>query len=275
MKKLYTTIILLLASVASLFSQKGYEDYVKDALDYTDIREFAAAEQAYKAALRTEPANPGNVMLLMNLGSIQRHLKKYDEALTSYNVVVQRHPTLSYILNSRALLYCEMERYEDALKDYSTILLHNPADVDALYERALVYITLKRLDEADGDFKKILSIDKDNYKGQLGSALILKRNGEWEEAEQVYSDLIYENKGQGELYANRAEVYLYLKKLRNMKEDLDKAISYGYNDVSIYVLRGQYQLAQYDKEAAKKEFIKAKEMGADEALVDDFLKLCK
>lgn len=275
MKKLYITIILTLTSIASIFPQKGYEDYVKDALNYTDAREFSAAEQAYKAALRAEPANPGNVMLLMNLGSIQRYLKKYDEALISYNIVVQKHPTLSYILNSRALLYYEMERYDDALKDYSTILLHEPDNIDALYERALVYITLKRLDEADGDFKKILSIDKDNYKGRFGTALILKRNGEWEEAEQVYSDLIYENKRQGELYANRAEAYLYLKKLRNMKEDLDKAISYGYNDVSVYILRGQYQLAQYDKEAAKKEFIKAKEMGANEELVDDFLKLCK
>lgn len=274
MNKLFIIIFFTFFSFNS-FAQKDYQSYIKDALDYTDAREFAAAEQSYKAALRTEPANPGNSMLLMNLGTIQRYLKKYDEALISYNLVVQKYPTLSHILKNRALLYCEMNRYDDALKDYSTIILHNSEDIEALYERALIYITLKKLDEADGDFKKILTFDKDNYKGRFGTALILKRKGEWEEAEQVYSDLIYEYKRQGELYANRAEVYFYLKKLRNMKEDLDKAINYGYNDTSVYILKGQYQLAQYDKEAAKKEFIKAKEMGADENLVNDFLRLCK
>lgn len=274
MNKIYLTIIFLLLS-SSIFSQKDYEGYVKDALDYTESRDYAAAEQSYKAALRAEPANQGNVMLLMNLGTIQRYLKKFDEALVSYNLVVQKYPTLPYILKSRALLYCDMGRYEDALKDYSTVILHDAEDIDALYERGLVYTGLKRLDEADGDFKKILSIDKENYNGRFGVAMILKRKGEWKEAEQIYSDLIYENKRNGELYANRAEAYLYLKKLRNMKEDLDKAIAYGYNDISVYILRGQYQLAQYDKAAAKAEFLKAKEMGADESIVNEFLLLCK
>lgn len=275
MNNVYITIILLLTSSLTVFAQKGYKDYVNDALDYTDKRDYAAAEQSYKAALRTEPANPGNVMLLMNLGTTQRYLKKYEEALVSYNLVVEKYPTLSYILKSRALLFCDMNRYEDALKDYSTVILHNSEDTEALYERGLIHLSMKNIDEADADFKKMLALDKNDYKGNLGVAMVLKRRGEWEEAEQIYSDLIYENKRKGELYANRAETYLYLKKLKNMKDDLDKAQEYGYNDLSVYILRGQYQLGQYNKEAAKNEFLKAKEMGADDELVNQFLLLCK
>lgn len=275
MNKVYTLIILILAFSSNIFAQKAYEEYVKDALDFTDKRDYPAAEQAYKAALRDEPANPGNVMLLMNLGTIQRHLGKFEEALQSYNIVIQKHPTLSYLLNNRALLYCDMERYEDALKDYSTIILHNPEDRDALYERGLVHLSLKNIDAAEGDFKKILSIDDQDYHGRLGSAMIMKRRGEWKEAEALYTDLIYEYKRNGELYANRAETYLYLKKLRSMSEDLDNALKYGYNDISVYILRGQYQLAQYDKTAAKQEFLKAKELGAKDELVDEYLELCR
>lgn len=275
MTKVYITIILLLASSLSLFSQKSYEGYVKDALDYTEKRDFAAAEQSYKAALRQDPANPSNVMLLMNLGTMQRYLGKFDEALISYNVVAQQYPTLSHILMSRALLYCDMERYNDALKDYNTVLLHNPEDNDALYERGLLHITLRNLDNAEGDFKHLLSLNENNAKAKSGLAMVLKRRGEWADAELLYTDLIALNKRNGELYANRAECYLYLKKLKSMGDDLDKAIEYKYTDVSIHVLRGQLKLAQFDKTSAKEEFMKAKVMGADEELIKEFLLLCK
>lgn len=275
MTKVYLTIIILLIGSNTLFAQKDYEGYVKDALNYTEKRDFAAAEQSYKAALRKEPANPSNVMLLMNLGTMQRYLGKFEEALISYNVVVQQYPTLSHILMSRALLYCDMERYEDALKDYNTVLLHKPDDKDALYERGLLHITLRNLDAAEGDFKHIISLEENNPKAQTGIAMVLKRRGEWKEAEQVYSDLIAINKRNGELYANRAECYLYLKKLKSMSDDLDKALEYNYTDVSVYVLRGQLKLAQFDKAAAKEEFSKAKVMGANEELIKEFLLLCK
>lgn len=275
MTKIYLLTVLLLASTCTLFAQKGYEEYVKDALDYTEQRDFAAAEQSYKAALRKEPANAGNVMLLMNLGTIQRYLGKFDEALVSYDVVAQQYPTLSYILMSRALLYCDMERYENALKDYNTVVLHNADDKDALYERGLLYITMRELDAAEGDFRNILSLDENNVKAKSGLAMVLKRRGEWKDAEKMYSDLIAEDKKNGELFANRAECYLYLKKLRSMSDDLDKAIEYNYTDVSVYVLRGQLKLAQFDKSSAKEEFLKAKDMGANAELMNEFIQLCK
>lgn len=275
MKKLYIVLILILTSSYTLFAQKDYEGFVKDALDYTEKRDFAAAEQSYKAALRKEPANPSNVMLLMNLGTMQRYLGKFEEALISYNVVVQKYPTLSHILMSRALLYCDMNRYEDALKDYNTVILHKPDDKEALYERGLLHISLRNLDAAEGDFKTILSLDEKNPKAQTGIAMIFKRRGDWKEAELLYTDLIAKDKKNGELYANRAECYLYLKKLRSMSDDLDKALEYGYDDVSVTVLKGQLRLAQFDKAAAKVEFLKAKELGANAELIDEFLKLCK
>lgn len=275
MKILYITLILILTSSYTLFAQKNYEGYVKDALDYTEKKDFAAAEQSYKAALRKEPANPSNVMLLMNLGTMQRYLGKFEEALISYNVVAQKYPTLSHILMSRALLFCDMDRYDEALKDYNTVLLHNPEDKAALYERGLLHISLRDLDAAEGDFKHILSLDNKDKKAQAGIAMILKRKGDWKEAEELYTELIYEDKKNGDLYANRAECYLYLKKLRSMSDDLDKAMEYGYDDVSIYVLKGQLHLAQFDKAAAKIEFVKAKDLGANPELMNEFIQLCK
>lgn len=274
-KKIYITLsVIFLISLQSM-AQKDYQAYVQDALDYTEGQNFVAAEQAYKAAMREEPANPGNIMLMMNLGTVQRYLEKFDEALISYNVVLQKYPNLPYLLENRARLYCDMDRLDDALKDYTAILMTNPDNLDVLYDRGLVYIALQKLDEAEGDFKNMLSVDQKNVMAKSGLGMVMKRRGEWKGAEQLYSDLIAEDKLNGVLYAYRAECYLDMKRLRSMEDDLDKASQYGYNDYLINILRGQLKLAQYDKLAAREEFKKALEMGAKEELVNDFLLLCK
>lgn len=276
-KKIYLIFTILLISYSYTWAQetKGYEAYIKDALDYTDKKDYAAAEQSYKAAMRLEPANAANKLLMFNLGTIQRYLGKYEEALISYNIVVQHYPTRTYVLENRARLYCEMNRYEDALKDYSAIILHEPENLDALYNRGLIMLSLRRLNEAEADFKTILVKAEGNTLAQEGLAMILKRKEMWKEAEEAYSNLIAEDKKNGKLYANRAECYLNLKKLRSMGDDLDKALEYGYNDYSVYILKGQLRLAQYDKLTAKMDFEKAIEMGADKELVQEFLEMCK
>lgn len=278
MRKIYIIsfiLILLLGFSVTTSAQKNYEAYINDAFSFFEKKNFAAAEQAYKAAMRLEPDNPGNILLMMNLGTIQRHLGKYEEALISYNVVLQHKPDLNYALVNRALLYCDMDRYDDALEDYTTILLNDPNNKEAIYNQALIYISQRKLDKAEDDFNQLLTIDANDTRAKAGLAMIMKRRGQWKEAEQAYTDLIAEDKRNGELYGNRAECYINMKRLNSLSEDLNKAQEYGYDNFSLHILRGQLRLAQYDKQAAKTEFEKAMEMGADPKVVEEFLLLCK
>jgi Putative Zn-dependent protease, contains TPR repeats len=128
---------------------------VNRAMDYIEMKDYAAAEQALKAALRKEPANPNNIMLMVNLGTIQRNLGEYEEALISYNVAIERYPDRAFLKHSRAALYCDMGRYDDAMKDYNTVLLNDPKDIEALYRRGLlhpitiIYLQPKKILEKD------------------------------------------------------------------------------------------------------------------------------
>lgn len=273
MKKILLISLLAIVSLSG-FAQT-YDELVSRAMDYTEKEDYVAAEQAFKTALRKEPGNPGNSLLFVNLGTVQRHLGKNDEALVSYNVALENHPDIPFILHNRASLYCEMNRLGDALQDYNIILKQSPDDVEALYRRALIYMTNKLPAAAKDDFDKICSIDKNSVKGKSGLALLMKRNGEWQGAEEVYTDLIYNNKNNAELYFNRAECYLQLRKLARTQEDLTKAAELGYDDAPLYIMRGQLRLAQYDKRSAKDDFLMAQEKGADPELVNEFLRLCK
>ncbi|WP_029904344.1 tetratricopeptide repeat protein [Prevotella sp. 10(H)] len=275
MKKILL-FLLLIYPVLNTTAQT-YEEMVNRAMDYVDQNDYPAAEQAMKAALRKEPTNPNNPMLMVNLGTIQRNLGNLDEALISYNVAIENYPDAIFIRHNRAALYCEMNRFDDALKDYNTILLAEPKDLEALYRRALIYVTNKDYFTAEDDFEKILETYPEHLNAKMGIAAIKKRRLEWKEAEEMYSDLIYKHRTNpnAALYYNRAECYLRMNKLSSTDTDIKKALELGYDDASIYILRGQLRLAQYEKRLAKEDFVKAKELGAEESIVEEFLRLCK
>lgn len=273
MKKVFSIIFFFLFTIA--IQSQTYEYMVNKAMDYLEEKDYAAAEMSLTAALRKEPANPNNIMLMVNLGTIQRNLGKYDEALVSYNIAIDKYPNQNVLKQSRAALYCEMGQYEDAMKDYNAILLDDPNDMEALYRRGLLHLYNKELLSAEDDFEKIISIAPENLQGKMGIGLLMKRRGNWKDAEEYYSDMIYKNKSIAELYFNRAECYLQMDKLARANEDISKALQLGITDPLIYILRGQLRLAQYDKRTAKEDFLKAQEMGVSEATVAEFLQLCK
>lgn len=273
MKKTISLIFFVLSTI--ILSAQSYEDMVSRAMDCIEQEEYVAAELALKAALRKEPANPNNMMLMVNLGTIQRNLGKLEEALISYNVAVEKYPTSSFIRHNRAALYCEMNKFADAMLDYEAILIAEPNDIDALYRRGLLHMSDKNLLAAEMDFEKIREIAPENLYGKMGQAAIMKRRQEWKEAEELYSDLIAKYKASADLYFQRAECYLRMNKLARTGEDIKKALELGYEDSSIYIMRGQLRLAQKDKIWAKEDFLKAKEMGANAEVIEDFLRLCK
>lgn len=265
----------MLSLVISSVSAQSYEEVVTKAMDFVEQKDYVAAEEMMKLAMRKEPANPNNILLMVNLGTIQRDLGKLDEALVSYNVAVEKYPDNIHIRHSRASLYCEMNRFDEALIDYNTILLKEPLDIDALYSRGLIYLSDKNLFSAEEDFKKINEINPDNLKGKYGLASIMKRRGQWGEAKEVYSYLIYKNENVADFYFNRAECYIGLNKLSKALSDIKKAMDLGYEDPGVYILRGKIRLAQYDKKFAKDDFIKAKELGADPEYIDELIASCK
>ena len=256
-------------------SAQSYEDLVNKSLDYLEAEQYEAAEESLKAAMRMEPANPGNILLLSNLGTIQRGLGKKNEALLSYSSALSKYPKTISILKNRASLYCEIDSLDSAMKDYNVILSIDADNIDALYRRGLLYMTQKNLLAAEADFEQMLVLQPNNVRAKSSLAFLLKSRREWKEAEEMYTDLIYENRSISDLYVNRAECYIQLRKYASAKDDLKKALDLGYDDPLLYILRGQLNLEQFDKYAAKQDFEKALSLGANKDVIKDYLLFCK
>ncbi|MDH6354104.1 tetratricopeptide (TPR) repeat protein [Dysgonomonas sp. PH5-45] len=272
-KSLFIFIPLLFFSSFTL--SQTYEELVLKSADYAEKGDYLSAEIALLQALRAEPANAGNTLLLSNLGTIQRKLGKQEEALLAYNTALSKNHNVPSILHNRAVLYCEMRRDDDAMKDYDSILFYNENDILARYRRGLLHINQNDIPAARKDFDKIEEIEPNNIMAQQGHALAFKHLNQWNDAEKIYTNLIGENKGLAKLYFDRAECYLNTRKFRYATDDLNKAQSLGFESPELYIMRGQIRLEQYDKLAAKKDFEKAKELGAEASFIDRLINLCK
>ncbi len=111
--------------------------------------------------------------------------------------------------------------------------------------------------------------------GRLGHAIMERMRGNYDESERIYNYLISEMPKDIQLYESRAELYFLMGKNARAKADISKVMSDSEPTASIYVLRGKVNLAQYEKDSAKKDFHKALEMGYDQAIINELLKMAE
>lgn len=87
---------------------------------------------------------------------------KYNEALVSYNWVLELIPNDPNALNNRGNAYSKLKRYEEALIDYNRSLKLSPNETVTLDNRGIAYIRLKRYEKALADFNRSLELRPDD-----------------------------------------------------------------------------------------------------------------
>ena len=271
----YLKLFLLIVFVQVSFAQQTYDDWVSRSFDMLEADSLIQAEDALVNALRLEPANPQNFMLLTNLGTIQRQLGKLDDALLAYSSALMIIPRSEGLLSSRAALYAEMQRWEEAEKDYTQILLEEAENEEALYLRGLVRLQQGDTLAARKDFEWILTFNKTSSKARLGIATLLKAARNYAMAAEMYSQVIHANEESAQLYLKRSEVYYLDGKLSKAVDDINESIRLDPTDPMAYIVRGRIRYAQYDKKSALVDFKKAQSLGFNEHLLQEWIKKCE
>ena len=250
----------LITANLSLKAQ-SYTDYIDSSFIYIEAGNLTKAENALPKALRTEPANPGNVLLLSNLGTIQRNLGKLPEALQSYNNALVMSPKSLTLLNNRAALWAEMDSLQRAKDDYSSILFIDEKNEESLYRRGLIFLELNDTASARRDFEQLLSLNTKSANARIGLAALMKCRGFYFQAIDLYTQVIRSNPNMASLYLNRAEAYYYNRQYNRAAEDIDIALQLTPEDPLVYVMRGKLKLARFEKDDAQKDFEKAVSLG--------------
>lgn len=271
----FIVIVAICALDCSISSAQNYDELITRSFDYLDADSLPEAEEALREALRIEPGNPGNGMLLLNLGTIQRRQGKLKEAEESYTIGLAFLPNNLTLLNSRAQLFAEMEKYPEAINDYTEVIYHEPENEDAYYERALCKLMNQDTLGARLDLEQIDRFNPNSAKSRLGMAYVYKAQQMWREASELYDALIERNPRNASLLRERAEVFYFSNRMGAALDDVNKSIDFDPRDPYSYLLRAQIRYAKGDKEFARRDLNQALELGLNKDEVRDLIEKLK
>lgn len=275
-KSIFLTLLFAICVVCGTnLRAQSYDELITRSFDCIDADSLAEAEEALLQALRLEPANAGNGLVLLNLGTIQRRQGKLSDAASSYSIGLGFLPRNINLLNSRAQLYAEMERYAEAIDDYTEVIRQQPQDEDAYYERALCRLMSGDTLGARLDLEQIDTFNPQSAKSRLGMAIVYKAKHQWREASELYDALIERNPKSASLLRDRAEVHYLSGRMGAAFDDANRSIQLNPRDPLSYVLRAQIRYARGDREFARRDLNQALDLGLNRDEVADLIEKLK
>lgn len=243
-----------------------------DSADYFIAHEnWPRAENAIIEALRLEPANFSNSLLLANLGLVQANKGEYDKAIASLSLGLNLAPSSTVLLNNRAHTYLLTDSIASATKDLDRSLQIDSLQEWTLQTRAFIYLqdkepqkALSIFDKMKNEFpenskvysgiaaiaemnddlggaltnyKKALDLDPDDEDSRAAMIMVMIKNGEYTEARTAIREGIKRNEENPMFYLLRG--YLHRLNYRYPEAEADKkiALAKGLDPtfVSIYI----------------------------------------
>ena len=128
--------------------------------------------------------NPEAAEVLFSTANVSYELKRYEEALDSYDRALAIRPDFAHALGNRGNVLFELKRYEEALDSYDRALAIQPDFAQAHHGRGNVLRTfqLKRCEEALDSYDRALAIQPDFAEAYHGRGNALRTFGRIKEA---------------------------------------------------------------------------------------------
>jgi tetratricopeptide (TPR) repeat protein len=128
--------------------------------------------------------DPQSALAHFNTANVLYELKRYEEALASYDRVLAIQPDFAEALSNRGNVLYELKRYEEALASYDRAIAIQPDFAEPHLGRGTVLSTfeLKRYEEALASYDRALAIRPDFAEAHHGRGAVLRTFGRIKEA---------------------------------------------------------------------------------------------
>ena len=234
---------------------------VEEAMKFREKGSYDEAIKLLKEALELNPNNDDAKYWLANVYSLRAYdyweSEKYEQAIQDLTESLKLEPD-DYHYFIRGRLYIANKQYKQAIQDFDKLIRSEP-DEDLYMARGMAYGGLKQYEQAIQDLNKSIELRDDNY----GAYLV------------------------------RGSIYFLLKEYERAIQDLDRALEdfnngYGYNRdnynlnnypkmkfdvVSLFSIRGLCYQQIDDKEKARADFAKVKELDPEGKTVSKTVEL--
>lgn len=259
--------ILLLISLCTLsVYAKDYYERVDSADIYIARNKWADAERTLKEALRLEPGNILNSMLLSNLGYVQHTQGKLQEAIESYDVALAMTPNSLVLLKNRANALIDAGLIDRAYDDLTAAIDIEPDNQECRSRHGFVALQLGKYDSAKADFETILSLHPSSADALLGMTISLDYLGQYDSAIDYATQLIDLQKN-ADNYFTRALLYIKVNNLPAADDDVREGLKIDNREGNLYLLRAYLHKLRYRKEEAEIDKKLAIDYNADAQLI--------
>lgn len=243
-----------------------------DSADFFIAREnWDKAESKILEALRLEPANFSNSLLLSNLGLIQTQKGEYSKALHSLSLGLSIAPSSTVILNNRAHTYLLMDSVSSAVKDLDKSLGFDSLQEWTLQTRAYIYLQDSDISNANLLFNKIKKEFPKNSSVYSGLAAINETEGNDELALENYKTALSMKPEDDE--AREAYIFLLIKSERytDARSQIREALEINPENPMFYLLRGYLHRLNFRLDEAQADKKIAISKGLDPKYAGSFI----
>jgi tetratricopeptide (TPR) repeat protein len=151
-------------------------------------------------------------------------LKRYEEAITSYDKALEIKPDYHEAWNNRGIALRKLGRYEEAIASYDKALEIKPDDHQAWYNRGYALDELGRYEEAIASYDKALEIKPDFHQAWYNRGYALRKLGRSEEAIASYDKALEIKPDDHQAWDNRGYALIYLGRYEEALASCEKAI---------------------------------------------------
>lgn len=248
-------------------AQEQTEDAHRDYIALMDSADTACsegnwvkAERFLLEALRLEPANPSNIILVSNLGMVRFYDGRDSLALVTLNDAVAMAPNSVVALRNRAKVLSAIGKHEEALAVRERIIELDSTDINNLYLHALTSMMLNDSTAATRDLTLMEATAPADVRTLRIRAQKLIADGRFLEAISTLNKIVSEEPA-SEIYSMRALCNLMLDRLNEASADISEGLAIDPLDGELYLYRALLNKFRYRYDESAEDARRAVQLG--------------
>jgi tetratricopeptide (TPR) repeat protein len=186
------------------------------------LKRFDEALASYDKAIAIKGREPA---LLNCRGSVLRDLRRLDEALADLDLAVSLRPDLAEAFNNRGNVLKDLQRLDAALADYDRAIALNPNNADAFNNRANLHKQLGDEDQALLDYEKAIALKPDYPEAFYNHGTTLHELGRFDAALTQLGRAIALKPDYAEAFYNHGTTLMALCRIDDALADFAKALA--------------------------------------------------
>lgn len=224
------------------------------------VAEWPLAESLFLKAMRLEPANPANVLLMSNLGMVRFYQGNDSMALATLDDALRMAPNSTVMIANRARVLTAMGRQSDALADWERVLAIDSTNVDALYFHVLATIGSGDSMRSETELRRLERIAPDDSRTDFARATFLTSQGQYAKAVGPLRRVVAANP-RAEHYAALSIAHIMSGSLAEAADDIARGLQIDPAYGELYLYRALLNRLRYRPADARADAQRAISLG--------------